>query len=216
MNGDLINQKIERGYALAAAKVGATHSVYRAPSAISPLLSTPVVTTPIGFNIAGQYKDQVQGDQLLWEVIVDPTLVQVGDYLVGPHTWMVVGMEPLMPMVALRCTDKITASRGTESFSQTEGLHSSVQAYAVDVPCYIQLKRDKGFGAPAGYPAATNASAPTPEWIIYTGISGVTPAKFFKEGDMITLTTGQLLRIDAASSSTLTWQLVCTPYYPNA
>lgn len=215
MDGTTLNSRIYNGYAKAASHIGQLQAQYRPASAISPLTAS-IGNLLASFNIGGQYANQAKADVLMWQAILDGSQVQIGDYLVGEHTWAIIGMEPLMPVIALRCTDKVTVSRGSRSFTTADGLSQTETVIAQDLPCYVQLKRDKGFGSPAGFPAPTNTSAPMPAWFVYVCLGGVTPAGFFKEGDVVTASSGQKWKIDAASSSTVMWQLACVPYEPNA
>ncbi len=215
MDGALLNTKIQRGYAIAAGKIGVSHTWYRPSSPLTPFASA-IGSLSAAFNVAGSFAKQTQADQIFWQAIADGSQLALGDYLVGPHTWCIVGMEPLMPVIAMRCTDTISISRGSESFSATDGLSQSLTTIAAGIPCYIQLKRDKGFGSPAGFPAPTNSSAPMPEWNVFVGLFGVTPDGFIHDGDLVQDQNGNQWKVDAASNSTLAWQLACTPYKPNA
>ena len=215
MNGTLLNAKIQRGYAISAGKIGVSHAQYRPTNPLTPF-ATSIGNLPAAFNVAGSFAKQTQADQIFWQAIVDGSKLELGDYLLGLHTWCIVGLEPLMPVIAMRCTDTISISRGSESFSPTEGLSQSMTTIAANIPCYIQLKKNKGFSSPAGFVAPTNTSAPMPEWTVYVGLAGVTPDGFIHEGDMVEDQNGNQWRVDAASNSTLSWQLACTPYKPNA
>ena len=216
MDGATLNALIYKGYAKGATHVGMPHAQYRAANAINPLSTTPIATIPAAFSVGGNFDNQSNPDQIIWQVVADGSQLAVGDYLVGAHAWAIIGMEELMPVMAMRCTDSITVARGSRSFTVQDGLMQSETIIGQNLPCYIQLKRDKGFSAPAGFPAPTNSSAPMPEWTVYLPLGGVTPAGFFREGDSITASDGQQWKIDAASSSTVIWQLACVPFEPNA
>lgn len=220
MDGATLQSRIYAGLARAASHVGVSHAWYRPGSAAGAIIAAvnQLGTLPASFNIGGgAYKGQTKPDQLLWQAIVDGAQVQVGDYLVGQSIYCIVGLQPLMPIMALRCTDTISVSRMGAAVATGDGTSYGTTQIAAAIPCYIQLKRDKGFSAPAGFQGgATNTSAPMPEWDIYVGLGGVTPAGFFNEGDIITTSSGDQYKIDAANTSTLTWLLGCTPFKPNA
>ena len=217
MDGATLQGRIYHGYAQASAKVGTAHTQYRPSSAINPL-GTALGTLLASFNIGGSYANQAKQDQILWQAVLDGTQVDIGDYLVGAETWAIIGKQALMPVLAMRCTDTLSMSRRNSTPTQgPDGTTYGTTQLAAAVPCYVQLKRDKGFSAPAGFQGgATNTSAPIPEWNIFVCLGGVTPAGFFQPGDVITTGAGETLKIDAASTSTVMWQLACTPYKPNA
>ena len=219
MDGATLQSRIYAGYARAAAHVGTTHALYR-PAALAPALigaANQIGTIAASFNIAGTYNGQTKPDQIIWQAVVDGTQVQVGDYLVGENTFCIVGMQPLMPILAMRCTDTMAISRMGAAVSGADGASYGLNVIAAAVPCYIQLKRDKGFSAPAGFQGgATNTSAPLPEWNVYACLGGVTEPGTIQEGDIVTFSNGDQMRVDAASSSTIMWQLACTPYKPHA
>lgn len=219
MDGATLQSLIYKGNARAAAKIGTTHQQYRPTGlSVAPLDASNLIgTAAASFNIGGAYNGQNKPDQILWQAIVDGAAVQIGDYLVGEHTWAIVGMDQLMPIMAMRCTDTVTIKRnGGTTFSATSGAVQSEATIATNVPCYIQLKRDKGFSAPAGFPAPTNSAAPMPEWLVYICLGGVLPVGAIKDGDLLESSDGQTWKVDAASSSTLIWQLACVPYQPDA
>ncbi len=215
MIGSKVNALLTKGYARAASHIGTPHQQYRPASAINPL-ATALATVNASFNIGGSYKNQAKADQLLWQCLTDAGSLQIGDYLVGTYTWAIIGLQELMPVLALRCTDLITISRGTPSFNTTDGLQDTVTVIAQGLPCYMQLKRDKGFSEPLGFPAPSNSSAAMPMFDLTVCLGGVTPDGFIKDGDMVTLASGQLLKVDAVATSTVTMDLACTPYVPSA
>ena len=218
MDGMRLQSLLNTGYARAASRIGTPHAWYRAASPFDPLQPiNSLGTLPASFNIGGQYINQAKADVWLWQALVDGTQVQIGDYLGGSETWCIVGMQALMPIIALRCTDSISISRAGVITQTVDGAQQSTVSVATNIPAYIQIKRDKGFSAPAGFQGgATNTSAPMPEWLIYVGLGGVTPDSFIKDGDMITNEAGNQWKVDAASTSTVIWQLFCTPYKPDA
>ncbi|MDE2097776.1 MAG: hypothetical protein KGL39_11045 [Patescibacteria group bacterium] len=218
MDGATLQSKIYAGNAKGAALLGKAHSQYRPTSLALDILNAANLIGSINavFNIGGAFNGQSKPDQIVWEPIVDGSKVQIGDYLVGDHTFCIVGMDPLMPIVAMRCTDTVNIQRASETFSTTEGATQSITTIATSVPCFSQVKRDKGFSTPAGFPAPSNTSAPMPEYIIYIGLGGVFPAGSILEGDMLTFPDGDTLKVDAVNSSTLMWTLYCTPFRPDA
>lgn len=218
MDGATLQSRIYHGYAQAAAKIGTPHTQYRPATAMTPIAPiNSLGSINATFNIGGSFANQAKADVLLWQGVLDGSAVDIGDYLVGAQTWVIVGKQALMPVMALRCTDSVNIARAGAVTQTADGAQQSTVQVAASVPCYIQLKRDKGFSAPAGFQGgATNTSAPMPEWQVFLCLGGVTPAGFIREGDIITTSTGDQWKVDAASTSTVIWQLSCTPYLPDA
>ena len=218
MDGTRLQSLLNTGYARAASHIGTPHAWYRAATPINPLQAVNSLgTLQASFNIGGQYLNQPKADVWLWQTIVDGAQVEIGDYLSGADNWCIVGKQALMPIIALRCTDTISISRAGAVTQTADGAQQSTVSIASGIPCYIQLKRDKGFSSPAGFQGgATNTSAPMPEWLVYVGLGGVTPQGFIQDGDMITNESGNQWKVDAASTSTVIWQLSCTPFKPDA
>jgi hypothetical protein len=213
MDGITIQAKIKQGYAKTAAIIGQSHTQYRPLNALNPFL-IPLGAVEAIFTVNTQFK-QAKPDQILWTAMVNGT-VQTGDYLVGTNTWAMLQTEPLMPLLAMRCTDTISSmARVAEEFTTLDGAGQSETILAQNVPCYVNLKRDKGFGAPKDFPGGTDTSAPLPEWLVYVALGGVYPSGFFQDGDLLSI-RGEQWRVDAASSDTVMWQLACTAYIPNA
>jgi len=110
----------------------------------------------------------------------------------------------------------VSVQRASGTLTQTaDGAVQGTSLVASSLPASIQLKRDKGFSAPAGWQGgATNTSAPMPEWMIYVPAS----APQIMDGDMLTdlATPSRVWKVDAAEFTPLGWQLACTPYKPNA
>ena len=110
----------------------------------------------------------------------------------------------------------VSVQRASGTLTQTpDGASQGSSVIAASVPASIQLKRDKGFSAPAGFQGgATNTSAPMPAWMIYVPSS----VPQILDGDMITdlATPSRVWKVDAAEFTPLGWQLACTPYKPNA
>lgn len=114
----------------------------------------------------------------------------------------------------------VTIKRTGYSSVPGEGLAQSETTVISGASANIELKRDKGFGSPAGFPAPTNTSAPMPEWIISVKMDAAVSAlgkNAFQNGDQaIDDVTGRLFKVDAAFYTPLAWQLACTPYKPDA
>lgn len=114
-------------------------------------------------------------------------------------------------------TISIVRPSGTLSQS-ADGASMGTTVIAASVACSIQLKRDKGFSAPAGFQGgATNISAPMPELMVYIPASGGLGQGAVRPGDMVTdLATGDQYKADIPLWSPMGWKISCTPYRPAA
>lgn len=109
----------------------------------------------------------------------------------------------------------VSVQRAGAITQTADGAMPSTITVASSLPASIQLKRDKGFSAPAGFQGgATNTSASMPAWMVYVPANA--PQIF--DGDMLTdlATPSRVWKVDAAEFTPLGWQLACTPYKPNA
>ncbi len=113
----------------------------------------------------------------------------------------------------------ITIKRPSGSLTNgPDGAVMGTTTVATNVPASIQLKRDKGFGAPVGFQGgATNTSAPMPAAMVYVPAAAGFAQGALRPGDQVMdQATGDLYKTDFASWSPMGWQLACVPYKPNA
>lgn len=106
MNEALLQQKVYRGYALAAQRIGPNFGLYRPASAINPLASGNLITTlPASFNAEDMtYGKPNKYGKATWYCLVDGTQTQVGDYLVNStQTFFIAAMQPILPILAVEC-----------------------------------------------------------------------------------------------------------------
>lgn len=107
----------------------------------------------------------------------------------------------------------VSISRAVETFSPTGGASQTVTVILSGLAASIQLKRDKGYGAPVGFPSGTNTSATMPLWEIF--IPNVALGTIL-EADMVTDQSGLQYKTDAVQWTPLGVMLGCTPYQPTA
>jgi hypothetical protein len=113
----------------------------------------------------------------------------------------------------------VSVRRASGTLTQTsDGAVQSTATILSNAPASIQLKRDKGFSAPAGFQGgATNTSAPMPAWMVYIPLQAASAQAGILDGDMVTdAATNRQFKVDAAEFTPLGWQLGCTPYKPDA
>jgi len=113
MSAASIQAAVNRGYAIAATKLGTSFVQYRAPGS-NPLQSAPLATVPAVFTSAKSsgfnFDKSSTFEDVLFAVLIGG--VQIGDYLVGSSgTFFVADMPPLRPVVAVQCNRLATITR---------------------------------------------------------------------------------------------------------
>jgi hypothetical protein len=98
-----------------AGRLGSPFDQYRPTTNACPLLDSPIGTVTaifdasisLAFNAPAKYADP------LFAAIVDPRVVDPGDYLVSAAigTWFVASTEPLKPILAVSCNRTISIQR---------------------------------------------------------------------------------------------------------
>ena len=113
MDGAKIQQKVYRGYAIAANKIGFPHSQYRPVSADLTGLAPISTTLLASFNAEDMtYGKPNKYAKPTWYAIVDGTQTQVGDYLVGAAgTFFIAAQQPLLPILAVECNRTLSFAR---------------------------------------------------------------------------------------------------------
>ncbi len=148
MDGATIQTRINSGLAKASSFIGLSHNQYRPATISAPISSGNLLGTMLAsFNIGGKYTGQNKQDQLFWQAILPRGSVQLGDYLVGTNTYCIVGMDALMPPIALRCTQTLTFSRANQDSAVGLQPYSDVNVstiYAAGVPGAISQKKESG------------------------------------------------------------------------
>lgn len=114
MDGATIQAKVYAGYAKAAQYVGLPFQQFRPTGAANPTSGTPRATLNASFSVAASTFNFGKGaahKDVLFNALVDGSKVQVGDYLVGASdTYFVVSMQPLLPILAVRCNRVLTVN----------------------------------------------------------------------------------------------------------
>lgn len=115
IDGTLIQQKVYRGYAIAAAKTGVAHDLYRPSTDTAPLdLINQIGTLPVALDARPSYKFAIPALHTDAEryALVDGAAVLPGDYLVGPReTVFIAAMPMLQPIVCIACNAVISLRR---------------------------------------------------------------------------------------------------------
>lgn len=156
VNATRIQNMIDRGYAQAARRIGLDFDLYRPIAIDQPLKpANRIDRIRCSFNINGKYTGQSKANQLYWQIIAEGCRLEIGDYLVGEATYVVVAKDPLMPPIALRCTDVLNFSRiaaDTDVGLRPYGAPLPQVPYATGIPAATAIKRESGKPT-AGLPA---------------------------------------------------------------
>ncbi|PUA19584.1 hypothetical protein [Glaciimonas sp. PCH181] len=112
MDSTTLQSRIYKGYGKAALRIGPINTVYRASSAISSQGNT-VTTLNASFNAEDmKYGRPNKYGKPTWFGLFDGTLVDVGDYLIGPQgTFFVAAMQLTLPILMVECNRTINILR---------------------------------------------------------------------------------------------------------
>jgi len=207
-----IDQKIRKGYAKAAVKLGRPFNLYRSSSSIDPINSGNLIGS---LNVDNtQSWDWMKGNRpgnAIWYLLVDgqdssaPLSAEEGDFLVGEKTFFVLSKEFQMPMQGVECNAIIKVSRPFQS------TNPGGQGYAGYLPQTSTMLMQ---GMPAsvliqgrGRQAKSNLPTDTtqPNWIILIANLGDVDVK---TGDIITDATNQDYILSATEQTEFGWR--CT------
>lgn len=209
MDGATLNAKVQRGYAMAANKIGMAVAHYRS-TAVNGIDSPVQTGNKIGsllasFSLKGQYNQAPGYKTNLWTVAIDLTNVQPGDVLVNAtDTYVMVAEVPLMPPLALNTSNTISVKRpGAPSGVGNVGYAEPTPAYVItDVPAFISLKKDIG-RPPVGLPGDVSKRT-------YWEIDLYAPIGTIRTGDTVTDDLGYRYQVVADDwNSPLGYQLLC-------
>ena len=208
MNNATLQAKLYAGYAKAALRLGPLCTHFRPTSAANPTapanqiasIYAAFATEPtFTFAKPGTYAKPV------WYALVDGTQTQTADYLSdGTRTFFVAAQEPLVPIVAVLCTNTISVARP----SSDPGY--GAQPYGGDVasqevplmtawPGSI-LQGTKGEKSDTNLPGDTRMpwfSVLLPAW----------PGVMLADDDVLTDDAGRRMKISSAELTGLGWRI---------
>jgi len=206
MNGTLAQQKVYAGYAKAAQYMGKDYQLFRPTNALSPI-NAPVRTLPAAFSQDANFSKPNEYGNSVWDALVDGNQTQVGDYLVGPSTFFIAGMQHLLPILCVECNRIINVLRPT----QPNGV--GAVGYGGDVtttetlmlqgwPASI-LQGTKGEKNPAGLPGDERL----PWWII---LLPAWPGVTINTSDVITDDLGRRYIVSSPELTDFGWRIVAS------
>jgi len=118
MDGIKAQSKIYKGYAIAAKKIGLVYNQYRSTTGIDPIVIGNLISSTFyaSFNVSWDYMKASKYGNAIFQCVADGRVLQVGDYLVdSSKTWFIIGMEHLLPILAVECNATATIERPTQS-----------------------------------------------------------------------------------------------------
>ena len=118
MDGIKAQAKIYKGYGIAAKKIGLVYNQYRSTTGINPIAIGNLISSTFyaSFNVSWDYMKSSKYGNAIFQCVADGRVLQVGDYLVNAtKTWFIIGMEALLPILAVECNATATIERPTQS-----------------------------------------------------------------------------------------------------
>lgn len=114
MDAAAIQAKVYYGYAKAAAHLGLPFQQFRPTGPTNPTSGSPRATLPATFTVAGStfaFGRSAKHEDALFNVLIDGSQTQVGDYLVGAtDTYFIASQQPMLPILAVRCNRVVTVA----------------------------------------------------------------------------------------------------------
>jgi hypothetical protein len=206
MDGATLQARIYAAYGKASGKIGQTYDVYR-PDFIKAPLNNLVAIVTAAFDSSPQYGFKAPngyGDAL-WSALLDGSLTQVGDYLIGNNqTFFIAAQQSLLPIMVVECNRTVGVNR------QHQQSGAGVVGYGGDTvagqtvlmngwPASI-LMGARSEKSEAGLPDSTKS----PSWkILMPHFSGVT----LRTNDIITDDLSRRYIISGAELTDLGWRI---------
>ncbi len=210
ITGPLVQAHINRGYQIAAQKLGTLYTQYRPTGTGNPLLGTPLSTAlPAYFDPQVNFPadNPRQYGKAALKAVVDPTAVQPGDYLVGPErTYFVASIQDLQPVLAVYTNQTVSIERSETS--QTVGSlpyrgerNSTMVPLLTSWPASVLLK-----GKKEKNPTGLGSDVPQTEMeILLPFVAGVSPTLL--PADILTLASGTRYALDNVELTDLGYRL---------
>jgi len=210
MDAQGIQDKIyKKGYGKSAEKLGFPFTIYRSPDGLDPIQPANIIgVTPMTYTKSWSYMSLPKFGENFWIGLIDGTLIQVGDFLVGDqYTFFVGSMFLLQPILVVLCDRRITIVRpkspvGIGSVGYSGFIYNDPSTYDelhTNVPASF-LKSSRGEKNPVDLP--TSAKMPwyavyLPQWA----------SVFLRNGDIIIDDEQQLYKISDNEHTASGWHL---------
>ncbi len=220
MNAALLQQKIDAGYARAAAQIGTTFTLYRPSGATapnSPIVPGNIVTTlPASFNAEDMaYEKSARYGKATWYCLVDGTQTQPGDYLVGGgKIYFIAAQQLALPILAVECNRAVRIARmPVANGAGYAGYSAVVESQEVDVLGTQGAGGAFGSGWPASILLGGKADKESvlPSGVKQSGVVILLPPSvpiMITEADVICDDLGREFAIEAAELTALGWRIL--------
>jgi hypothetical protein len=200
MDGATLQAKIDRGYAIAATKIGAPHAWYR--GGLAPQFQ--LGTLNAAWGVDSKFRTPPNYQTQLYRAFVDTAQAQPGDILVGAQMFVLLETGPLIPPLGLICTDVLKIERANAG--PTTGLQPYIDTtqttiIAQNVPGNVQIKKEVGT-QPAALPGDISRRT-------YWVVSFYAPNGWVKDGDIVTDGEGYRYQVTAANWQSIYYQCLC-------
>lgn len=126
---DVVQAAIYAGAAAGAQASGRPYAVYRPIDALASIGPDNLVTTlPAAFSAELRYgvESAHEYNKPTWSCVIGGNQTRPGDILVGQNAnWFIVSMEPLLPVIAVRCNAIVTIFSQLGARANTAHTHSA-------------------------------------------------------------------------------------------
>jgi hypothetical protein len=209
MDGPKAQDRIYKGYGIAADHIGLPYTIYRSPDGIDPIEPANIVgEINMTHTNSWTYMNVKKYGDNAWIILADGRELYVGDYLVSPQrTFFIASMEHLQPILGVMCDRIITISRpkapdgvGDVGYSGYEDITPATHPVLYqNVPASF-LKSSRGEKNRVALP--TDAKMP---W--YAAYLPYWEAAFLRNGDIITDTNKQQYIVSDNEHTSMGWHL---------
>ena len=208
MDAATLQNRIYKGYAKAATRIGYNTDIHRPKSASNPMASVNKLRAiPVSFNVEDmKYSKPNKYAHPTWYGVYDGTQTQVGDYLTNPQdgTFYVAAQQQALPILLVECNRTINILRPQqETGIGAQGYGGDTDANETALmtawPASV-LQGSKGDKIEMALPGDTRS----PAWAIlmpyYTGI-------ILRSADIITDDLARRYVISSAELTDLGWRI---------
>lgn len=207
MDGTLLQTKIYKGFGIAAQKVGIAFNQYRATTPTQPLNSANMIgIQKVSTNVSWSYTKSNKFANAVYQMIVDGNKVQKFDIFTGVATYYICAMEPLQPILAVKCNSVMTLKRPTQPIGSGQVgyggyLDQTSTIIMTEIPVSI-LEGTKGQNNEVKIP--TDVKVPWWKILMPDFDNGATQ---ILSGDIMTDDNGLRFEISSAEHTDMGWRL---------
>jgi hypothetical protein len=207
-----IDAHINKGFAIAANKLGASFALYRPRSAgpiLNPINMLDVVNLGFDTDARFGFKGPSIYNKPVVYGLVDRTELQIGDYLTdgGDTTFFIANIEPLRPAMLVRCNRIVSIFQplsataiGPQFYGGNVGGTGAPQLTSWPASILIGPKGEQNT---AGLPADPRAP-----W--YAVLLPITPNITLRTGDVLIDDLNRRYTMSAVELSVLGWRCTCS------